>query len=81
MSPIKLFPEMKEHIAKTYADYAKADPMNTRGVIRVSTRLVENCRSEGQLEGHTVICDEPVERAGTGQGPAPLQYFLASLGF
>ncbi len=81
MAPIRISREMKEYITKTYADYATADPLNTRGVIRVSTRLVETQRSEGTLGDHTVICDEPAERGGTGQGPSPLEYFLASLGF
>lgn len=81
MASIKLSRELKEHVAKTYAEYATADPLKTKGVIRVSTHLVEDQRSEAQMEGHRIVCDEPVERAGTGQGPAPLQYFLASLGF
>ncbi len=81
MAPIKISREMKEYITKTYADYATVDPLNTRGVIRVSTRLVETQRSEGTLGDHTVICDEPAERGGTGRGPSPLEYFLASLGF
>ena len=81
MGPIRIFPELKAQIEKTYAGYATTDPVATRGVIRVSTHLVENCRSEGDLEGHTVVCDEPMERGGTGQAPGPLYYFLASLGF
>jgi hypothetical protein len=81
MAPVPLSRELKEYVLKTYDEYATADPLNTRGVIRAETRLVENCRSEALLDGHTVICDEPKERAGGGQGPAPLQYFLASLGF
>lgn len=81
MAPIKLPRELKEHFAKTYAEYATADPLTTRRVIRVSTHLVEGQRSEAQIDGHRIISDEPVERAGTGQGPPPLYYFLASLGF
>lgn len=81
MTPIRMSPELKAYVEKTYTAFAAADPVATRGVIRVSTRLVENCRSEGDLEGHGVICDEPADRGGTGQGPAPLYYFLASLGF
>ncbi len=81
MAPITISPALKAYIAKAYADYAKADPLTTRMVVRVSTRLVETQRSEGQLEQHRVVCDEPVERGGTGQGPSPLQYFMASLGF
>ena len=81
MAPIRFSRELKDQIEKTYAGFATADPVATRGVIRVSTRLVDNCRSEGELEGHTVVCDEPADRGGTGQAPAPLYYFLASLGF
>lgn len=81
MAPIRISRTLKEHIAKVYAEYAVADPLTTRGVIRASTRLVDNCRSEAELEGHAVVCDEPEDRGGTGKGPAPLQYFLASLGF
>ena len=81
MAPVPLSRELKEYVRKTYEGFATADPPATRGVIRVSTRLMENCRSEGELEGHTVICDEPEDRAGGGAGPAPLYYFLASLGF
>jgi hypothetical protein len=81
MAPIRLPRELKEHVAKTYAAFAAADPSQARGVVRVSTRLVEGQRSEAVLEGHRIVCDEPVERAGTGQGPSPLQYFLSSLGF
>ena len=79
--PVPLSPELKAYVVKTYTEFATADPLSTRGVIRAGTRLVENCRSEADLEGHTVVCDEPGDRGGTGQGPAPLQYFLASLGF
>ena len=81
MAPVLLSRELKEYVVKTYTEFATADPLSTRGVIRAGTRLVENCRSEADLEGHPVVCDEPKDRGGTGQGPTPLQYFLASLGF
>ena len=81
MAPIGRSAEFNEHVRKIFESYAGPDSAAARGVIRAHTRLVEDCRSEGQIEGHTVICDEPRERGGTGQGPAPLPYFLASLGF
>ncbi len=81
MTPVPLSRELKEYVLKTYEGFATADPLSTRGVIRAGTRLVENCRSDAALDGHTVVCDEPKERGGSGQGPTPLQYFLASLGF
>jgi hypothetical protein len=81
MAPIRQSPEFTAHVRKIFEGYATADAVAARGVIRASTRLVEDCRSEAHLDEHTVICDEPKDRGGTGQGPAPLQYFLASLGF
>ncbi len=81
MTPIRRSPEFTEHVQKIFEGYATADPATARGVIRASVRLVEDCRSEAQLEDHAVVCDEPKDRGGTGQGPSPLQYFLASLGF
>lgn len=81
MAPIRQSAEFREHVRTIFEGYRTAEPVAARGVIRANTRLVEDCRSEGQLDEHTVICDEPRERGGTGQGPSPLQYFLASLGF
>lgn len=81
MTPIPFSPGLKAYVEQTYAAYPTAGPVTTRGVIRVATRLVDNCRSEGDLEGHAVTCDEPADRGGTGEGPAPLYYFLAALGF
>ena len=66
MAPVLLSPELKEYVVKTYTEFATADPLSTRGVIRAGTRLVENCRSEADLEGHPVVCDEPKDRGGTG---------------
>ena len=50
-------------------------------VVRASVRLVENQHKEAQLGEHVVTCDEAVERGGTGKGPSPLEYLVASVGF
>ena len=81
MAPIRQSAEFKEHVRVLFEGYAAADPAFARGVVRAQTHLVEDCRSDGLIEGHTVVCDEPRERGGTGRGPAPLPYFLAALGF
>ena len=81
MAPIRQSPEFIAHVQTIFEGYAATDPSAARRVVRAGTRLVEDCRSEGRLEEHTVICDEPKDRGGTGQGPSPLAYFLASLGF
>jgi len=81
MSPMRRSSEFTDHVQRMFEGYATADLEAARGVIRASTRLVEDCRSEARLGEYLVICDEPKDRGGTGQGPSPLQYFLASLGF
>ena len=55
--------------------------MSSMLVVRASVRLVENQLKEGRLGEHTVVCDEAVERGGTGKGPSPLEYLVASVGF
>ena len=44
-------------------------------------RLIKDHYKEAQVPGgYTIACDEPVERGGSGYGPAPLQYLVASVG-
>ncbi|HXV83624.1 MAG TPA: hypothetical protein VEG60_27525 [Candidatus Binatia bacterium] len=44
-------------------------------------RLIKDHYKEAQVPGgYTIACDEPAERGGSGQGPAPLQYLVASVG-
>ena len=44
-------------------------------------RLIKDHYKEAQVPaGYTIACDEPAERGGTGKGPAPLQYLVASVG-
>lgn len=50
-------------------------------VHQAKIRLVKDHFKVAQLPGgYTISCDEPVERGGTGKGPAPLQYLVASVG-
>lgn len=55
--------------------------MTSMLVVRASVRLVENQLKEGRLGEHTVVCDEAIERGGSGKGPSPLEYLVASVGF
>ena len=44
-------------------------------------RLIRDHYKEAKVPGgYTIACDEPVERGGMGKGPAPLQYFVSSVG-
>ena len=62
-------------------DQVSRNAMPSMLVVRASVRLVENQLKEGRLGEHMVVCDEAVERGGTGKGPAPLEYLVASVGF
>ena len=39
--------------------------------IRATARILENVHLEGTVRGHRFESDEPPERGGTNQGPAP----------
>lgn len=45
-----------------------------RAVNREGFKVINRCG-----EGHEVVADEPVELGGSGQGPNPIELFLASL--
>jgi len=44
---------------------------------RVRVKLVRRFRSRAQAGPFEFVSDEPHERGGRGDGPAPLEYFLA----
>lgn len=48
---------------------------------RVRARLVQRFKSQAQAGPFTFFSDEPDERGGRGDGPAPLEYFLAGFAF
>ncbi len=57
------------------------DPQNaTVRTITLNNSSGVRCEAHVEEGNHTVISDEPEERGGTGQAPAPLMYFTASLG-
>jgi len=54
---------------------------NTLATNKAEVKLIKDQRSEAKVRGFTVIQDEPESIAGTGQGPTPTDYFIASVGF
>jgi len=48
---------------------------------RAQIRLIQDHYKEARVPGgFTIACDEPVERGGSGKGPAPLRYLVSSVG-
>lgn len=48
---------------------------------RVRVKLVRRFKSQAQAGPFEFVSDEPDERGGRGDGPAPLEYFLAGFAF
>ena len=48
---------------------------------RAEVRLVKDQQSEAKVRSFTLIQDEPESVWGTGKGPTPTDYFIASVGF
>ncbi len=56
-------------------------PAGGKITFRAVARILEDVHLEGRVRGHRLECDEPPERGGTNQGPAPLDYFLVGAAF
>src|SRR3989449_10436444 len=48
---------------------------------KATARLIGNQKSEGIVRGFTLIQDEPESVAGTGTGPTPADFLIASVAF
>lgn len=57
------------------------DPQIGQLVTRARIRLVGDQLKEAEVQGHRLVCDEATERGGGDQGPSPLGYFAAAIGF
>lgn len=54
---------------------------DTSSTNRAEVRLVKDQPSEAKVRSFTLIQDEPESVWGTGKGPTPTDYFVASVGF
>jgi uncharacterized OsmC-like protein len=53
----------------------------TSSTNRAEVRLVKDQCSEAKVRSFTLVQDEPESVWGTGKGPTPTDYFIASVGF
>jgi uncharacterized OsmC-like protein len=53
----------------------------TSSTIRAEVRLIKDQNSEAKVRTFTLVQDEPESVWGTGKGPTPTDYFIASVGF
>ena len=57
------------------------DQKRAIGTARADARLLGQQYQEAKVKDFTIACDEPVPSGGTGKGPTPLDFFVASVGF
>jgi uncharacterized OsmC-like protein len=54
---------------------------DTSSTNRAEVRLIKDQSSEAKVRTFTLVQDEPESVWGTGKGPTPTDYFIASVGF
>ena len=54
---------------------------DTSSTNKAEVRLIKDQRSEAKVRTFTLVQDEPESVWGTGKGPTPTDYFIASVGF
>ena len=59
----------------------RSEPQYGLNPNRARVRLVQRFKCEAKAGSFTFVSDEPDERGGHGEGPAPLEYFLAGFAF
>lgn len=65
-----------------YIEHLQTAEVNPVKEDLVETELVHNLHNRARVRGHTFDSDEPeAVVGGSGQGPSPLEYFLAGFGF
>jgi len=58
-----------------------SDQKQAIGTVRADSRLIGDQASEVKRGQHLIISDEPREVGGSDNGPSPLDYFVAAVGF
>ncbi len=64
-----------------FRDSARSGPNKGKITFRATAKIIENVHLEGMVRGFRLESDEPEERGGANQGPAPLSYFLIGAAF
>lgn len=54
--------------------------MSTLKTISVSASMADGFAIASEIDGHTVLIDQPVAAKGSGTGPTPLQMLLFAIG-
>src|SRR3989442_569962 len=74
-------PELRQKFETLRQNIVASGTANTLATNKAEVKLIKDQRSEAMVRGFTVIRHEPESIGGTGQGPTPTDYFIASVGF
>ncbi|TMI18799.1 OsmC family protein [Candidatus Bathyarchaeota archaeon] len=74
-------PELRQRFETLRQDIVTSGTSNTFATDKAEVRLIKDQPSETRVRGFDVIQYEPESIGGTGMGPTPTDYFIASIGF
>src|SRR2546422_4609194 len=73
--------ELRQKFETLRQNIVASGTANTLATNKAEVKLIKDQCSEAMVRGFTVIRHEPESIGGTGQGPTPTDYFIASVGF
>jgi uncharacterized OsmC-like protein len=74
-------PGLKQRFETLRQNIDASGSANTLATNKAEVRLIKDQHSEAKVRGFSVIQEEPESIGGTGKGPTPTDYFIASVGF
>lgn len=74
-------PELRQKFETLRHIIVASGTANTLATNRAEMKLVKDQHSKAKVRGFTIVQDEPESIGGTGKGPTPTDYLVASVGF
>src|SRR6267378_1079184 len=74
-------PELRQRFETLRQNTVTSGTANTFATNKAEVKLIKDQHSEARVRGFNVIQDEPESVGGSGKGPTPTDYFIASIGF
>jgi putative redox protein len=74
-------PELRQRFETLRENIVASGSENTLATNKAEVKLIKDQHSEAKVRGFNVVQDEPESIGGTGKGPTPTDYFIASIGF
>ena len=78
---MSIVPSIVKTIFTNVSRISRAQETEAIATNKATAKLIGNQKSEGIVRGFTLIQDEPESVAGTGTGPTPTDFLIASVAF